>query len=437
MKIKKINLNKFVQICRKGTFILMVSASALTLKGCLKVDNPMVIISEDKEDLTPTIKPITPTPKPTPTSNPSLKPTAFPTPTLAPTPTPVPEIKTVRLMAVGDNLIHGSVYKSGLQADGTYNYDNFFENIKDELEVADIKVINQETVLVKDSNNYSGYPTFGSPYGIGEAIVDAGFNVVLHATNHSYDKGINGIKETLDFWDQYKDKVMVLGIHDSLEDSNQISIIEVNDIKIAMINYTYGLNGFKLPSDKSYLVDTLYDQKKVVADIKEAKKTADLVIVFPHWGTEYVYEETKYQREQAELMAEAGADLIIGTHPHVVEPLKVIKTSDEREVPVYYSLGNFISSQDKKPRMLGAMAEVTIKKEDGVTTIESNIKPLVTHNEGLKKEFTVYMLEDYTEELASKHRMNKEGLTLEYLKNLYDKIIKEDSVKVLSLKKLN
>ncbi len=204
-----------------------------------------------------------------------------------------------------------------------------------------------------------------------------------------------------------------------------------------MINYTYGLNGFKLPSDKSYLVDTLYDQKKVVADIKEAKKTADLVIVFPHWGTEYVYEETKYQREQAELMAEAGADLIIGTHPHVVEPLKVIKTSDEREVPVYYSLGNFISSQDKKPRMLGAMAEVTIKKEDGVTTIESNIKPLVTHNEGLKKEFTVYMLEDYTEELASKHRMNKEGLTLEYLKNLYDKIIKEDSVKVLSLKKLN
>lgn len=330
----------------------------------------------------------------------------------------------VTLLAVGDDLIHTPVYKSGLQSDGTYNYDSFFANIKDELDTTDIKVINQETVLVKDASSYSGYPCFGSPYAIGDAIKKAGFNVVLQATNHAYDKGETGIMDSLDYWNNTG--IKVLGIHKDATDADKICVIEKNGIKIAMLNYTYGLNGFKVPDGKDYLVDTLYDKNKVVSDIKKAKQVSDVVIVFPHWGTEYVYDPTSYQTDYAQTMADAGADIIIGGHPHVVEPLEYIKSSDGRTVPVYYSLGNFISAQDEKPRMLGGMAYVTIDKTDDEVNIKTELLPVVTHNEGYRKPYTAYMLKDYTDSLAQSHRMH---LSLDYLTDLWNSIV-EDKDKV-------
>ena len=339
-------------------------------------------------------------------------------------PTPVEEeIKTVNFLAVGDNLIHGDVYKSGKQSDGTYNFDSFFENIQEELEWADIKVINQETILVKDESNYSGYPAFGSPYAIGESIVEAGFNVVLHATNHTFDKKTAGIEQTLSFWKKYKDQVTVLGIHEDEKDYNTIDVIEVNGIKIAMLNYTYGLNGYKLPSDKPYLTNTLYDKKKVIKDIKKADKLAALTIVFVHWGSEYVYDETDYQIDYANIMAEAGADIIVGAHPHVVEPLKYITTKDSRIVPVYYSLGNFISNQDKDPRMLGAMAKIVITECNEEITLDCEMLPIVTHKDA-NSLYTSYMLEDYTDKLGKKH---KRILNLPYLYNLWNEIVEDEN----------
>jgi poly-gamma-glutamate synthesis protein (capsule biosynthesis protein) len=329
------------------------------------------------------------------------------------------ETKTVNLIAVGDNLIHESVYKSGKLSDGTYNFDSFFANIKDEIKWADIKIINQETILVSDEKNYSGYPRFGSPYAIGDAIANASFNIVLHATNHTYDKGLKGIQDTLSFWKKYKEQVTILGIHENKKDYNTIKVVEVNGIKIAMLNYTYGLNGLKLPSDKQYLVDTLYDKSKISSDIKKAESLGDLTIVFVHFGTEYVFDETKYQRDYATLMANAGADLIIGSHPHVVEPLKYILTDDDRIVPVYYSLGNFISNQNKDVRMLGAMAKVTITDDSNEIILNCEIVPTVTHKEA-GKPYTVYMLEDYNDKLGKKH---KRGLSMNFLNNTWDDII--------------
>lgn len=334
---------------------------------------------------------------------------------------------SVKLIAVGDNLIHSRVIASGKKKDGTYNYDDLYKNIKSEIEWADIKVINQETMLVKDESKYSGYPCFGSPYAIGEAVINAGFNVVLHATNHTYDKSLSGIKDTLNFWKDYKD-ITVLGINKNEKDFKKIKIIEINNIKIAMLNYTYGLNGFKMPKDKQYLVDTLYDKKKIKSDIKKAKEKADFVIIFPHWGTEYIHEETKTQKDLAKLMAEAGADLIIGTHPHVVEPLKTIKTKDGRKVPVYYSLGNFISNQERINTMLGGMAKITIKKKGNETYLKSyEMVPLVTHIESYSKAFTVYTMKDYTEKLASKHRLRRikgKSFSKSNLEKLYEDIVK-------------
>jgi poly-gamma-glutamate synthesis protein (capsule biosynthesis protein) len=335
------------------------------------------------------------------------------------------EIKTVNLIAVGDNLINGVVYENGEQEDGSYNFDSFFKNIQDELNWADVKVINQETILVKNAKDYSGYPTFGSPYAIGDAIAKAGFNVVSHATNHTYDKGLKGIDQTFSFWKKY-DQITILGIHKNKEDYSNIKVIEVNGIKIALLNYTYSLNGFKLPKGSEYLVDTLDDEKKVIKDIKKAETLGDLTIVFPHWGTEYVYDETSFQKNYAKLMADAGADLIIGAHPHVVEPLKYITTKDKRNVPVYYSLGNFISNQDQDPRMLGAMAQVVITEKNGKISLDCKIMPLVTHQE-YDKPYTAYMLEDYTDKLGRKHRR---GLSLKYLYDLWNDIVEDkDEVK--------
>jgi poly-gamma-glutamate synthesis protein (capsule biosynthesis protein) len=329
------------------------------------------------------------------------------------------DINTVNLIAVGDNLIHGNVYESGKLSDGTYNFDSFFANIQDEIKWADIKVINQETILVSDEKKYSGYPRFGSPYAVGDAIAGASFNVVLHATNHTYDKGLKGIQDTLSFWKKYKDKVTVLGIHENKKDYNNIKVMEVNNIKIAMLDYTYSLNGLTLPSDKQYLVDTLNDKDKVTSDIKKSESLGDLTIVFVHFGTEYVFDETKYQRDYATLMANAGADLIIGSHPHVVEPLKYILTDDDRIVPVYYSLGNFISNQNKDVRMLGAMAKVTITDDSNEIILNCEIVPTVTHKEA-GKPYTVYMLEDYNDKLGKKH---KRGLSMNFLNNTWDDII--------------
>lgn len=422
MKIRNLKLTK--RICTKEKFALFMTTAVLTLASCASLDTnsntTMAMYNnessreqslEDGQAVTLSSKSNAKNAKKV-----TKEPTQSPKKVVEET---IEEIKTVNLIAVGDNLIHGGVYKAGKSNDGTYNFDSFFNNIQDELRWADVKVINQETVLVKDENNYSGYPTFGSPYEIGDAIADAGFNVVLHATNHTFDKGTKGIEQTLSFWDDYKKQITVLGIHENKDDYKTIDVIEVNGIKIAMLNYTYGLNGFRLPSDKQYLVDTLYSEDKVCSDIKKADKIADLTVVFVHWGTEYVYDETSYQKDYAKIMAEAGADLIVGGHPHVVEPLKYIKTKDKRIVPVYYSLGNFISNQDADSRMLGAMAQVVITSDNGEITLDCEILPLVTHKEA-NKPYTAYMLEDYTNKLGAKHKL---GLKLDYLYTLWNDIV--------------
>jgi poly-gamma-glutamate synthesis protein (capsule biosynthesis protein) len=341
-------------------------------------------------------------------------------------PEPEPKTYTVDLVAVGDNLIHTGIISAGKNSDGTYNYDFMYENITKEISQADIKIINQETMFVEDPSQYSGYPTFGSPYQIGDAIIKAGFNVVTHATNHTYDKGATGVLNTTSYWKKHPE-VLMTGVYDSQESHDTISIMEVNNIKIAFLNYTYGLNGLRVPEDKKYFVNTLYDEDKIKSDLTKANELADFVIVLPHWGTEYVYEPTEYQISWARVFVENGADLIIGTHPHVVEPLDFILKEDGTEVPCYFSLGNYISAQDQVPRMLGAMAKVTIEMTEGqdAKIISATMEPTVTHISSDRKIYTTYMLKDYTEELASDHYLNKKGrkVSINILQELYDSII--------------
>lgn len=338
------------------------------------------------------------------------------------------EPKEITIVAVGDNLIHTQVIRSGKQTDGTYNFSHLFSGVKDEIESADVAIINQETILCDESLGYSGYPTFGSPYAIGEAIYEAGFDVVLHATNHTMDKGVAGITDSIDFWNQYEE-IAVVGVNES-EESSRIAYVEKEGITIAILNYTYGLNGLSLPKGKEYMVNLLSDEEQMKKDIELAKESSDFVIVCPHWGTEYVYKPTNEQKRLTKFFAEEGVDLVIGTHPHVLEPVEwVSNEAGTHQMLVYYSLGNFVSNQDRMARMLGGMAQIKlIVDEDGEVIIEdAEIEPVVTHTfyDG-KQRFTTYLLKDYNIELATKHNLNqkkKNEITLSRLQSLSTEIL--------------
>ncbi len=335
---------------------------------------------------------------------------------------------SIRLLAVGDNLMHMGLIGTGKQSDGTYNYDFLFRNMTEVLDLADIKVINQETILGGDYLGFSGYPAFNSPTAVGDSVAKAGFNVVLQASNHTLDKGLEGLKNCLQFWESHPN-VLVAGIGE--DNTGKIPLMTIGDYTFAILNYTYGTNMEKFPSYAEgymnilckYGEDRVLDftrlNPQVLEDIKAAKEIADIVIVFPHWGVEYTTTPTRYEKEFALAMTEAGADLIIGTHPHVIQPVEWI-TADNGNVSLcYYSLGNYASTQMKPICMLEGMAWVTFDvTEDGlaINATESGVLPLVAHYNCPPLRFdTVYFLENYTAEQAAAHGIKNYGKqTLHY-----------------------
>ena len=325
----------------------------------------------------------------------------------------------VSISMVGDVLMHNPTLKSGLQEDGSYNYDHLFKNVKKHMENTDISLANQEVILGGTDLGISSYPAFNAPQELGDSLVQSGFNTILHATNHTLDKGEKGVDSALTYWKEKHPETTVLGIHESQEDRDQIYIFEKKGFKIAILNYTYGVNGNRIPEDRPYIVD-LMDKSQMEKDIQKANELADYVIVCPHWGTEYVFEATDEQKEWTDFFLKQGVDLVIGTHPHVIEPVEWVEDG-ENKMLVFYSLGNFVSCQDKWYRMLGAMANVKLLKDaDGnVTVTEYGVEPLVTHIAG-KTEYTTYYLKDYTEELAKKNKIRNvdSSFSVEKLKEL-------------------
>lgn len=322
--------------------------------------------------------------------------------------------KEVSLIMVGDILLHTPVAESGVQKDGSYNFDAIFSNVKDDIEAADLALVNEEVIIGGEELGVSGYPSFNAPYELGDALVDAGFDVVLHATNHTLDQGKKGVKNCLSFWKNEYPKIAVLGINESQDaQDNQIYVYEQDGIRIAILNYTYGTNGIALPADMPYAVNLL-EEEKVTADLAKAKELADFVVVCPHWGTEYQLIPDAMQEYWTKLFLENGVDLVIGTHPHVIEPVEWIDREDstgERDgMLVYYSLGNFVnwtasSGEGIADRMVGGMAQVTIGMDGkgNAFIVDYGIEPLVCHVSEGTNGVTVYRLSDYTDALAAKN----------------------------------
>ena len=340
----------------------------------------------------------------------------------------------IDIIMVGDILLHENVQESGLLEDGTYNYDHMFANVKDDVQEAEIAIVNQEVILGGKELGLHGYPSFNGAFEVGDALVDAGFNVVLHATNHALDRGKTALLNCLNFWKTSYPDVGVLGIFDSQESyDNDIYVYEQDGVKIAILNYTYGTNGIAMPDGMPYAVAML-EKDKVVADIQKANELADFVIVCPHWGVEYKHEQNSDQEYWANIFLENGVDLVIGTHAHYIQPVEMLTDEAGNQMLVYWSLGNYINSTSgsgagTSDRMVGAMAEITVSKSEGgeVYIKDYGVEPLVTQLLYGPQEITTYKLADYTEELAAKNKVIEKdsAFSLEYCQNLCKEVFGE------------
>lgn len=357
-------------------------------------------------------------------------PTAQTETTTAPAEETTNMISRVSLVAVGDNLIHNTLISAGEQEDGTLDYTSFYANIKNDISSADVAVINQETILGGSAFEYTGYPTFNSPWEIGTAAIDAGFDIFTCATNHSLDKGYSGIEQECKFFSGHPEVVHV-GTNTSQEEYNSILYYEKNGIKFAILNYTYGTNGIPIPEGREWCVNMM-DKDKITTDVKAARENADVVIVFPHWGTENSTEVSDYQREYVSLFSELGVDIVIGTHPHVLQPVEwVTNETTGKKMLVYYSLGNFISHQTSLKQLCGGMAQIQIeKKGDEVSITSAKLTPVVCWYKSTngKYAFSVYKLSDYTEELGTSHAQS--GATPEYFTKYAQEIVPEEFLNI-------
>ncbi len=284
-----------------------------------------------------------------------------------------PKEYSASLVMVGDLLVHDRLYNAMKTSNG-YDFKPALTYIKDIVKEYDIAYYNQETILGGEEIVLSSYPSFNSPYEVGDAMIDAGFNLVSLATNHTLDRGEKAITNSVNYWNEHP-SVLAVGSYLSFEERDKVRIKEVNNITYTMLNYTYGTNGIKVPEGKEYLVnvwpctgnnlesDTKYQEykEKVQEDIKRVRDKVDLLIVAMHWGVEYTHIPTNYQLDMASFLEEEGVDIIIGTHPHVVMPVTYIN-----DTLVVYSLGNFLSAQETNidnNTTVGLMSGITITKK--------------------------------------------------------------------------
>ncbi|ABY93150.1 CapA family protein [Thermoanaerobacter brockii subsp. lactiethylicus] len=284
------------------------------------------------------------------------------------------DIKTITITAVGDIMVHMPQAKSAIKPDGSYDFTPHFEEVREYIKDSDIAICNLETTISTPVKGYTGYPRFRSPEEIIPAIKYTGFNVVITANNHSLDNLEFGVVNTLNALDKYG--LFHAGTYRNEEESKKILIIDKKGIKVAILAYTFGTNGMEVHIDRGklkYMVNYI-EEEKILKDINRAKEEgADIVILYLHWGMEYARTVDEERKTLTDKLFRAGADIILGTHPHVIQPMEKKKITtdegEEKEVFVAYSLGNFISNQRDRYQDSGVIVNITITKKNDKTSI--------------------------------------------------------------------
>lgn len=331
------------------------------------------------------------------------------------------EQTVVSFMGVGDNLIHDTVYKDALQEDGTYDFTDMYANFSEDLKNTDIKFINQETVLGGVDLGLSGYPTFNSPTEIAKNLESVGFNLVNLASNHCLDRMEQGIANELAAFDETN--IVHDGVYNTQEEFDTIPTFTKNGITFSFLAYTYGTNGIQ----PTYTYNVSYfDDAQIQSDVQRAKEISDVVIVSAHWGDENTFEPNDFQKHYAQLFADCGVDVVIGTLPHTIQPVEWIEGSKGNKMLCVYSLGNFIGGMLTTDNAIGGEIKFDFVKEGEKISIE-NVEwiPTIIHFEGNqanimeeRSNYQAYKVSQYTDKLAKKHVLNNyEGnvVSLEYI----------------------
>ena len=328
-------------------------------------------------------------------------------------PTSTPSINKVRLFLTGDGLLHDSVYTDANE-DGTYNFSKQLDEVLNVVSNYDLAYYNQETILGGTELGLSGYPTFNSPKEFGSYMVSKGFNLVSTANNHCLDKGFTGVQSSRDFWNAQTD-VLMSGTNSTEEEYNAIPSIEINGIKIAFLAYCENTNGIE--PDYSWEVNYFPGhEEEMLNKVTQAKSENDVVIVSMHWGTEYSHEVNDTQYTLADELTKAGADVVVGNHPHVIQPFQWVNNK-----PVFYAMGNLISTQLNQENLVGMCASLDItKNEDGSIVIDNVCADLTyTTMEGtypdLRYNIQVHPMNVVSDETLQAQQCNKDYYTVSEL----------------------
>lgn len=318
------------------------------------------------------------------------------------------EKKSFTFVGVGDNLYYNTQYMCQEQNE-YYNFDSYYEMTNKYTQKADLAYINFETLCIGEEYGLSGYPTFNGPTEILSSVNKAGFDWWSLSSNHSMDRGVEGLLKQIELVRENYPDVITTGSHTSKKDRNRALVKEINGIKVGFLGYTYGLNGFVLPEDKPWLVD-LIDKDQMKKDMEALSKVSDIQLVSMHWGDEYQTYPNDEQQDLANYLNELGAEVVIGSHPHVIQPAKIIK-GKKQDTLVYYSLGNYTSTQDVDERMVGGMASFTVNYDPNTkktSFTDTKFIPLITWFDAGYSTWKTYSIEDYNDSIASTHRLSGE-----------------------------
>ena len=386
-------------------------------------------------------------------------------------------VKSVSVVAVGDNLVQGALIDSGQSGSGQWNYNHLYTQIAPRIQAADLAIVNQETPFAASHDLVSGYYPYASPVEVGDALVSAGFNVVSSATEYMASSGQDALASTVQYWQQNHPQVQVPGIRGASETSS-VRVVEINQIRIALLDFVIPISGMTVdvssvsyeeeddggyydeeegvyyaydpetdeyyeadppsrpvssaaPSEGAgYVLDT-FDTERVAAMITDAKSRSDCIIFCAHWGRNGETMPTEYQKEWANFLLAQGVDVVLGSFPHAISPYCTMEDRQGHKMLIYFSLGNFISTGESLKELLGGMASFTIQKtiygsKSEISIINPDLEPLVMHYDYDGGEYGVYPLSSYTDFLANSHSVKSyfdQDFSLSLLNAKWDEIL--------------
>ena len=343
-----------------------------------------------------------------------------------------PEEKTVvSFIGAGDNIVYyGNVRDAAscaLPNGRRYNFSPIYSSVKDTVMNADIAFINQETLMCGEGYAFSYYPRFNGPQDMGYDLADVGFDIVNIANNHMLDKGADGLSATIDFW-RTVEGITLIGGYKNEEEFLEPHIVESKGIRIAFLSYTLFTNNLTLPSS-SPLIVPYPDEGTVISQIARAHEMADFLIVSVHWDQENIFSPNENQKSFARLLSEHGVDVILGHHPHVIQPIEYLDRPDGGKTLCVYSLGNFVAEMARDYNMLGGMISFDIVKQGNNVTMENvEFLPTVYYYDASFYNNRVYFLSDFTDELATTHGLSYYGrsISVSGIKNYLAKTISDE-----------